>query len=71
MKALADTNFDRFNANLKDIRNILIAILGVSRPWEVLVGQAIAKLTNGHGHQGEHSLRNYLGEKVSTKILKI
>jgi hypothetical protein len=71
MKDFADTSFDRFNAKLKDLRNILTAILGVSRPWEVLVGQAIAELTNGNAAGGDHNLRKYLGEKVCTKILAL
>jgi len=48
MEEFAATDFDRFNAKLKEIRNILLDIIGVSRPWEVLVGQAIAELVKGN-----------------------
>jgi hypothetical protein len=71
MKEFADGDFDRFNASLKEIRNILVAMIGVSRPWEVLVGQAIAKLVRENAGRGENSLRNYLGEKLCTKLLKL
>jgi AAA domain, putative AbiEii toxin, Type IV TA system len=71
MKEFADSGFDRFNAKLKEIRNILLAIVGVSRPWEVLVGQSIAELVNGNAKQGTASLRHYLGEKVCSKLLKL
>jgi hypothetical protein len=71
MKEFVDRGFDRFNANLKEIRNLLVATIGVSRPWEVLVGQAIAKLVNGNAEQGENSLRKYLGEKLCVKLLKL
>lgn len=44
MKDFQDTGFNRRNKNLKDIRNILAGMLPVNKPWEILVGQAIAKL---------------------------
>jgi hypothetical protein len=72
MKAFADGDFDRLNGKLKEIRNILLAIIGVSRPWEVLVGQAIARLAKGGNvNQGAASLRHYLGEKLCSKLLKL
>jgi energy-coupling factor transporter ATP-binding protein EcfA2 len=71
MKEFADAGFDRFNASLKEIRNILIAEIGVKRPWEVLVGQAIAKFAQGNAGQGDNSLRKYLGGKVCIKLLKL
>jgi AAA domain, putative AbiEii toxin, Type IV TA system len=61
MQAFADTNFNRFDARLKEIRNILLAVIGVSRPWEVLVGQSIAELVNadaqGNAEPEANSLR--------------
>lgn len=71
MKAFADGGFDRFNADLKDIRNILLAILGVSKPWEVLVGQAIASVALGQGQNTVHALSKYLGKKASAQLLRI
>jgi len=75
MQEFADANFDRFNGRLKEIRNILLAIIGVSRPWEVLVGQAIAEVVNANTHSnadpGGHTLRRYLGEKLCRELLKL
>lgn len=61
-------DYDRKGADLKDIRNVLIGLMS-NKPWEVLVGQAIARLAQGDGLEGEHSLREYLGEKVCTNLL--
>lgn len=71
MKDFADKNFDRLNANLKELRNILMMILGLSRPWEVLVGRAIAELTKGNKNQGDHNLQTYLGKKICSKLLRL
>lgn len=71
MKAFEDSGYDRLNANLKDIRNILLAIAGVSKPWEVLVGQAIASACSGQALPGPHSIKNYLGAKLCVELLRI
>ena len=61
-------NFDqRRTTKIKDLRNIILALLGTSKPWEVLVGQLIvnniaAKSTDAN------SLHTYLGEKVNDKL---
>lgn len=71
MREFADSGFDRLNANLKDIRNVLLVIIGVNKPWEVLVGQAIAAAATGSITSGDHSLSNYLGRKVCVELLRI
>lgn len=72
MKKFADTGFDRFNADLKEIRNVLLAIVGVSKPWEVLVGQTIADVALRPARdEKEHSLIRYLGEKASIELLRV
>jgi hypothetical protein len=67
------SDFDaRKDMPLKDIRNILIALLDSTKPWEVYVGQLIA------GHHGDltesspsvNSLQNYLGADVIEKLLR-
>ena len=52
MREFAEVNFDRFNAKLKEIRNILLAIVDFRARGEVLVGQAIAKLVRGTRNRG-------------------
>jgi ABC-type cobalamin/Fe3+-siderophores transport system ATPase subunit len=70
MKAFAEDGFDRKNHDLKEIRNIVVSFIS-SKPWEVLVGQAIAGLVAGSGDCGADSLRNYLGEKVCSNVLRL
>ena len=64
----AADGFDRKSHDLKDIRNILIGLFS-NKPWEVLVGQAIASLSKGEGNSGPGSLRDFLGEKVCQRLL--
>jgi len=68
--AFIDDGFDRKGHDLKNIRNILIGLVS-SKPWEVLVGQAIAALATDDGPSSSGSLRNYLGEKACEHILKL
>jgi hypothetical protein len=56
--------------DLKEIRNILIGLLS-NKPWEVIVGQAIAKLRDNPTPTTPNSIRDYLGEKVCEKILRL
>ena len=61
MRGFQKQGYDRRNADLKEIRNILVAILGATRSWEVIVGQAIGSeaLT-----EEPDSLGDYLGAKL-------
>ncbi|MBW4935930.1 ATP-dependent nuclease [Marinobacter sp. F4206] len=57
-------NFDqRRTRKIKDVRNVILALLGTAKPWEVLVGQLIATELQASGTD-ENSLRTYLGDKV-------
>lgn len=66
--AFIEGGFNRKEHSLKRIRNICIGLI-TDRPWEVLVGQAIAGLT-GDSPQGQGSLRDFLGAKVCRELLK-
>lgn len=55
--------WDRRNAGLKPLRNIIMAVTGSTKPWEVVVGQAIAELSNGTLSE-QNSLADYLGPKL-------
>lgn len=58
----------RRTMKIKDIRNIIVALLGTTKPWEVLIGQLIANnLSNKN--TASHSLYNYLGTKVFNELL--
>ncbi len=70
VRAFTEGGFDRKGHDLKTIRNILIGLI-TNKPWEFLVGQAIAALAVSGGKIAEGSLRGYLGTKVCQEILKL
>ncbi|MET0475558.1 MAG: AAA family ATPase, partial [Mycobacterium sp.] len=71
MKAFASGGFDRKGKKIKAIRMLLLGqILEADKPWEVLVGKGIGKLSTD-SLSGPHSLRSYLGEKAVSEILGI
>jgi len=73
MLAFRDSGYDRKSFDLKEIRMVLVGmILNSTKPWEVLVGQAIASLqqpTNAVWAPVEDSLLSYLGEKTVRQLL--
>jgi len=69
-QAFANEGFKRKDHDLKAIRNILIGLVS-NKPWEVLVGQAIARLSMEGGGSDPGSLRDFLGEKVCQTLLKL
>jgi predicted ATPase len=70
VKEFYETDMDRKNTDIKSIRLILAGFIS-KKPWEVLVGQAIASLCEGKTiENGENSLKAYLGEKVCAELCK-
>lgn len=67
VKAFVDGGYDRKGADLKDIRNVLVGLM-TNKPWEVLVGQAIAQVNKKIDFKNPDSLSSYLGKKVINKI---
>jgi AAA15 family ATPase/GTPase len=54
---------------IKNIRNIIVEILGFNKPWEVVVGQAIGKLSHTIGSDIQpHSIVDYLGLPLLEEI---
>lgn len=70
VQAFADDGLNRKEHDLKQIRNILIGLMS-NKPWEVLVGQAIARLVMIGGANDPNSLKAFLGEKVCHELLKL
>jgi ABC-type cobalamin/Fe3+-siderophores transport system ATPase subunit len=71
MEAFAAEGFKRKDADLKDIRMILLGdVLQSKKPWEVLVGKAIGKLTED-SPKSDDSLRTYLGTKTVQTLLEL
>ncbi len=66
MTAFCDGGWNRREANLKRLRNLLMGIVGSEKPWEVAVGQAIAALKMGSRPvpAGDTSLTAFLGPDV-------
>ncbi|HJP58483.1 MAG TPA: AAA family ATPase [Gemmatimonadaceae bacterium] len=69
MAAFVATGFDRRNADLKEIRNDLIGLMGSNKPWEIVVGQTIATLVGGNGSTAEYSTRDFLGASLCSTLL--
>jgi energy-coupling factor transporter ATP-binding protein EcfA2 len=67
MRAFVEGGLDRKGYDLKDVRNILAGLM-TNKPWEVLVGQAIAALDPAR-NSGPDSLGAYLGDKVCATLL--
>jgi hypothetical protein len=62
-----DSDWDRKGFQLKDLRMVIVGITGSNKPWEVAVGQAIARLGERR-FDGDHSLASYLGSKAMTEL---
>ena len=69
MRAFADSGFNRKTADIKDVRNDLVGLMGSNKPWEVIVGQAIASLEGQN--PGSESLSAFLGPAVCKRILHL
>lgn len=69
MEAFQASGFDRRCADLKELRNLLVALAGATRPWEVLVGSVIAQLTRAQARDVENSIYRYLGPTVVQHLL--
>ena len=70
VQAFVEGGFNRKEDDLKAIRNILIGLMS-NKPWEVLVGQAIAQLAEDGGASDPGSLRDFLGDKVCQTLLNL
>lgn len=55
---------------IKDIRNIIVAVLESNKPWEVIVGQLLANHSPGVGASNPNSLETYLGEKAARVLFR-
>jgi len=67
VRALVEGFENRRTINIKDIRNIIVAELGSSKPWEVLVGQLIAASISVD-NDDPHSIQAYLGQKAMNNL---
>lgn len=68
MMAFKDNGWNRMSADLKPFRNILMERAGSDKPWEVVVGQAIARAYVDASSNDEHGILNYLGPKLVKEL---
>lgn len=57
------------NTKIKNIRQLICAIAGVTKPWEVVVGQALGSLDLANLSTAETSLANFLGVDATRALL--
>lgn len=71
MKDFKDGGYDRKDFSLKEIRNDIMGIFGISKPWEVVVGQTVASLKwrVNTDFNKDGGIFSYLGEKTVKNIL--
>ena len=69
MRVFEAGGFDRANADLKDIRNDILGLLGTNKPWEVVVGQAIARTLNQARDSLPYSVHAFLGPRIVAELL--
>jgi len=69
MMTFESGGFDRLSSDLKDIRNDLLAMLGTTKPWEVLVGQSIAGIAGESSAEGTTTLAAFLGPRIVSELL--
>ncbi|MBD3649098.1 MAG: AAA family ATPase [Pseudomonadales bacterium] len=67
LRSLAESFEDRRRIKVKDVRNILCALLGTNKPWEVVVGQMLAT-TPLEEDDDPNSLFNFLGAECVGKV---
>lgn len=65
--SLRDNFANRRVIKIKDLRNIILALLGTSKPWEVLVGQILVKNIDNNSTD-PNSIHTYLGAQVVDEI---
>ena len=71
MQQFKNDGYDRKQADVKGIRNDITGIVGTNKPWEVIVGRAIAKLatTSGSPTYTRNTVADFLGKKVVDNLM--
>lgn len=62
--------FDRRKSDLKQLRNILVALAGTTKPWEVVVGSVLAQQMPNARDPGPSSVWTFLGSSVVETLLQ-
>lgn len=67
IQTLAEEFDQRRRMKVKNVRNIIVALLGSNKPWEVVVGQMISANVSS-ADADPHSIQTYLGTKAIQNI---
>jgi energy-coupling factor transporter ATP-binding protein EcfA2 len=71
MRKFKDAGYDRKRFDIKELRNDLMGVFACPKPWEVVIGQTIARQdwSNAINFDDEGSLACFLGRKLINAIL--
>ena len=71
MIAFKNAGYDRKVLKIKSLRILVLSLMGIDKPWEVVVGKTIATLSWNETTDfiTEGSIYNYLGDKLVKKLL--
>ncbi len=70
MSYFMQSSFDRRGTNIKTIRNDILGIIGCDKPWEVIVGKAIASIIDSSSHNySDGKIAKFLGKKIVETLL--
>lgn len=71
MSSFKEGGYDRKQYDIKEIRNDLMGIIGSPKPWEICVGQVIAKLSWNDltDFTIDGKILNFLGQKTVNNLL--
>ncbi len=67
LRGLIDRFDDRRILKIKDARNVVLALIGITKPWEVHLGQLLAS-ESWHNASTDNCLNQYLGPKASALL---
>ncbi len=70
LQQLVDSDDRLRNAKIKSIRQLIVSVVGVSKPWEVVVGQALAGEIGGQVTSADpFALITFIGEDLGRGLL--
>ncbi|VVE52364.1 hypothetical protein PCO31111_04813 [Pandoraea communis] len=72
LKALFESKDRLRNTKIKNIRQLIVSIVGITKPWEVVVGQTLASMVGREVKiNSDFSITTFLGEKTARSLLAI
>lgn len=71
LNSFKSEGYNRKAFDIKSARNTIMGIIGSAKPWEIAVGQTIARLTwdDSIDYSVDGDIHNFLGKKLVEKVL--